>query len=188
MFVLNVFALSIIQMLTNNRIWKNRTVNIGVVSAEEALNYGFRQLIFFFHFFHPHASFMESTNILGVANLLSLRVVGKMLKFYFHYKENHVPFLKKELLFCLKKKKKKIIHFSAFSSPTSGVMLRGSGIKWDLRKSQSYDKYDEVDFDVPIGTNGDCYDRYENRSTRRKSPHLLNTRLQQPFTGVLLCS
>lgn len=48
MFVLNVFALSIIQMLTNNRIWKNRTVNIGVVSAEEALNYGFRQLLFFF--------------------------------------------------------------------------------------------------------------------------------------------
>lgn len=101
MFGLNVFAFSIIQMLTNNRIWKNRTVNIGVVSAEEALNYGFRQLIFF----HPHASFMESTNILGVANLLSLRVVGKMLKLYFHYKENHVPFLKKELLFCFKKHK-----------------------------------------------------------------------------------
>lgn len=42
-------------------------------------------------------------------------------------------------------------------------MLRGSGIKWDLRKSQSYDKYDEVDFDVPIGTNGDCYDRYASQ-------------------------
>lgn len=41
----------------------------------------------------------------------------------------------------------------------SGVMLRGSGIKWDLRKSQPYDKYDEVDFDVPIGSKGDCYDR-----------------------------
>lgn len=38
-------------------------------------------------------------------------------------------------------------------------MLRGSGIKWDLRKSQPYDKYDEVDFDIPIGSNGDCYDR-----------------------------
>merc|ERR1739838_1277295 len=71
------------EMLTNNRIWKNRTVDIGVVTAEEALNYGF-----------------------------------------------------------------------------SGVMLRGSGIKWDLRKSQPYDKYDEVGFDVPIGSNGDCYDRY----------------------------
>jgi NADH dehydrogenase (ubiquinone) Fe-S protein 2 len=42
----------------------------------------------------------------------------------------------------------------------SGVMLRGSGIKWDLRKSQPYDAYHLVDFDVPIGTNGDCYDRY----------------------------
>ncbi|TMS02166.1 NADH dehydrogenase [ubiquinone] iron-sulfur protein 2, mitochondrial [Larimichthys crocea] len=71
------------EMLTNNRIWKNRTVDIGVVTAEEALNYGF-----------------------------------------------------------------------------SGVMLRGSGIKWDLRKSQPYDKYDEVEFDVPIGIRGDCYDRY----------------------------
>uniref|UniRef100_A0A8C5FK13 NADH dehydrogenase [ubiquinone] iron-sulfur protein 2, mitochondrial n=1 Tax=Gadus morhua TaxID=8049 RepID=A0A8C5FK13_GADMO len=71
------------EMLTNNRIWKNRTVDIGVVTAEEALNYGF-----------------------------------------------------------------------------SGVMLRGSGIKWDLRKSQPYDKYDEVEFDVPIGSRGDCYDRY----------------------------
>uniref|UniRef100_A0A8C1KU32 NADH dehydrogenase [ubiquinone] iron-sulfur protein 2, mitochondrial n=1 Tax=Cyprinus carpio TaxID=7962 RepID=A0A8C1KU32_CYPCA len=71
------------QMLTNNRIWKNRTVGIGVIGAEDALNYGF-----------------------------------------------------------------------------SGVMLRGSGIKWDLRKSQPYDKYDEVDFDVAVGSNGDCYDRY----------------------------
>ena len=41
----------------------------------------------------------------------------------------------------------------------SGVMLRGSGIKWDLRKSQPYDAYDKVEFDVPIGKNGDCYDR-----------------------------
>lgn len=45
------------------------------------------------------------------------------------------------------------------SLSASGVMLRGSGIKWDLRKSQPYDKYDEVDFDIPIGSNGDCYDR-----------------------------
>lgn len=42
----------------------------------------------------------------------------------------------------------------------SGVMLRGSGIKWDLRKTQPYDAYDLLDFDIPIGTNGDCYDRY----------------------------
>ena len=41
----------------------------------------------------------------------------------------------------------------------SGVMLRGSGIKWDLRKVQPYDAYDKVDFEVPIGKKGDCYDR-----------------------------
>lgn len=70
-------------VLTPNRIWRQRTQDIGVITAEEALNYGF-----------------------------------------------------------------------------SGVMLRGSGIKWDIRQVQPYDAYGEVDFDVPIGVNGDCYDRY----------------------------
>ena len=42
----------------------------------------------------------------------------------------------------------------------SGVMLRGSGIEWDLRKSNPYDVYDQMEFDVPIGKHGDCYDRY----------------------------
>ena len=42
----------------------------------------------------------------------------------------------------------------------SGVMLRGSGVKWDLRKSQPYEIYNDLNFDIPIGTNGDCYDRY----------------------------
>ena len=42
----------------------------------------------------------------------------------------------------------------------SGVMLRGSGVPWDLRKSQPYDCYNEIDFKIPIGKNGDCYDRY----------------------------
>lgn len=69
-------------LLTNNRLWIQRTEDIGIVTAEEALNYGF-----------------------------------------------------------------------------SGVMLRGSGIKWDLRKTQPYDAYHLVEFDVPIGTKGDCYDR-----------------------------
>ncbi|MGL5734604.1 MAG: NADH-quinone oxidoreductase subunit D, partial [Beijerinckiaceae bacterium] len=42
----------------------------------------------------------------------------------------------------------------------SGVMVRGSGAAWDLRKSQPYECYEEMDFDIPIGKNGDCYDRY----------------------------
>lgn len=71
------------EMLTNNRIWKQRLVDIGIVSAKDALNLGF-----------------------------------------------------------------------------SGVMLRGSGISWDLRKTQPYEIYDQLDFDIPVGTNGDCYDRY----------------------------
>ncbi len=42
----------------------------------------------------------------------------------------------------------------------SGVMVRGSGAAWDLRKAQPYECYDEMDFDIPVGKNGDCYDRY----------------------------
>ncbi len=70
-------------LLTDNRIWKQRTVGIGVVSPERALALGF-----------------------------------------------------------------------------SGPMLRGSGIEWDLRKKQPYEVYDRLDFDIPVGVNGDCYDRY----------------------------
>jgi NADH-quinone oxidoreductase subunit D len=70
-------------LLTDNRIWKQRTVNIGVVSPERAMQLGF-----------------------------------------------------------------------------TGPMLRGSGVVWDLRKKQTYEVYDQVDFDIPVGVNGDCYDRY----------------------------
>ena len=42
----------------------------------------------------------------------------------------------------------------------SGVMLRGSGVAWDLRRNQPYEIYDELEFDIPLGKNGDCYDRY----------------------------
>lgn len=56
---------------------------------------------------------------------------------------------------------KRVFNCSKFRSylSFSGVMLRGSGIKWDLRKAQPYDAYDKVEFDVPIGINGDSYDR-----------------------------
>src|SRR5438876_12291944 len=42
----------------------------------------------------------------------------------------------------------------------SGVMVRGSGAVWDLRKAQPYECYSEFDFDIPVGKHGDCYDRY----------------------------
>ncbi|MGE0409328.1 MAG: NADH-quinone oxidoreductase subunit D [Amphiplicatus sp.] len=48
----------------------------------------------------------------------------------------------------------------AFAWGFSGVMVRGSGVPWDLRKSQPYETYADYDFDIPIGKNGDCYDRY----------------------------
>jgi NADH dehydrogenase (ubiquinone) Fe-S protein 2 len=91
------------EMLTNNRIWKQRLVNIGVVKAKDALTWGF-----------------------------------------------------------------------------SGVMLRGSGISWDLRKTQPYEIYNQLDFDIPIGTNGDCYDRYlirieEMRQSVKIILQILNT-------------
>ncbi|KXG48406.1 NAD(P)H-quinone oxidoreductase subunit D/H [Penicillium griseofulvum] len=48
----------------------------------------------------------------------------------------------------------------ALNMSFTGVMLRGSGVPYDIRKSQPYDAYDQVEFDVPVGVNGDCYDRY----------------------------
>jgi NADH-quinone oxidoreductase subunit D len=48
----------------------------------------------------------------------------------------------------------------AFARGFSGVMVRGAGAAWDLRKAQPYECYSELDFDIPVGKNGDCYDRY----------------------------
>ncbi len=56
----------------------------------------------------------------------------------------------------------------------TGAMLRGSGVEWDLRKKQPYEVYDQVDFDIPVGTNGDCYDRYLIRvEEMRQSNHII---------------
>ncbi|MEM7562528.1 MAG: NADH-quinone oxidoreductase subunit D, partial [Pseudomonadota bacterium] len=48
----------------------------------------------------------------------------------------------------------------AYQLGFTGPMLRGSGVEWDLRKKQPYEVYDKMDFDIPVGTQGDCYDRY----------------------------
>jgi NADH-quinone oxidoreductase subunit D len=56
----------------------------------------------------------------------------------------------------------------------SGVMVRGSGIAWDLRRNQPYECYDELEFDIPLGKNGDCYDRYLCRVTEiRQSARIM---------------
>lgn len=47
----------------------------------------------------------------------------------------------------------------------SGPMIRAAGIPWDLRKSQPYDVYDRMEFDIPVGTNSDCYDRFMRRTS-----------------------
>jgi NADH dehydrogenase (ubiquinone) Fe-S protein 2 len=71
------------ELLTENRIWKNRLLNVGIVSQKDAINYNF-----------------------------------------------------------------------------SGVLLRGTGIKWDLRKTETYEVYSKLKFSIPVGQNSDCYDRY----------------------------
>merc|ERR1719428_1824792 len=74
----------------------------------------------------------------------------------------------------------------ALSFGMSGVMLRGSGFKWDLRKVQPYDNYDKVEFDVPIGKNGDCYDRYLCRMEEmRQSLNLIDQCLNRMPQGEI---
>ncbi|MGY6709797.1 MAG: NADH-quinone oxidoreductase subunit D [Rhizobiaceae bacterium] len=75
----------------------------------------------------------------------------------------------------------------------SGVMVRGSGAAWDLRKSQPYECYDQMEFDIPIGKNGDCYDRYlirmeemrqSTRIIRQCVDRLLGTQKTGPVSAV----
>ena len=68
----------------------------------------------------------------------------------------------------------------------SGPMLRASGIAWDLRKSQPYEIYDELDFQIPIGKNGDCYDRYLVRMEEmRESIKIINQCIQKMPKGEI---
>ncbi|MBM3506339.1 MAG: NADH-quinone oxidoreductase subunit D [Alphaproteobacteria bacterium] len=97
-------------LLTENRIFKQRNVDIGVVSAKDALDWGF-----------------------------------------------------------------------------TGVMLRGSGVAWDLRKSQPYEVYDRMDFDVPVGKHGDCYDRYICRiEEMRQSVRIVQQCLREMPNGPVI--
>ena len=71
----------------------------------------------------------------------------------------------------------------------SGPVLRGSGVAWDLRKSQPYDVYDRMDFDVPVGTSGDCYDRFmvrveEVRQSARIMRQCLNEMPDGPVSST----
>jgi NADH-quinone oxidoreductase subunit D len=94
-------------LLTENRIFKQRTVDIGIASPEEAMDWGF-----------------------------------------------------------------------------SGPMLRASGVAWDLRKAEPYDVYDRMDFDIPVGKNGDCYDRYLVRlAEMRQSLRIMTQCLEQMPEG-----
>jgi len=97
------------EMLTGNRIWKERLVDIGIVSAKKSVDWGF-----------------------------------------------------------------------------SGVMLRGSGLPWDLRKSQPYEIYSELNFSIPVGSIGDCYDRYLIRvEEMRQSLSLIQQAMDKLETGPI---
>ena len=68
----------------------------------------------------------------------------------------------------------------------SGVMLRGSGVSWDLRKSQPYECYNNIEFKIPIGKNGDCYDRYLCRiEEMRESTHIIKQCLKLMPNGQI---
>jgi NADH-quinone oxidoreductase subunit D len=72
----------------------------------------------------------------------------------------------------------------AFARGFSGVMVRGSGAAWDLRKAQPYECYSELDFDIPVGKNGDCYDRYLIRMEEmRQSTSLMKQCIEKMEAG-----
>ena len=98
------------ELLTENRIFKQRTVDIGTVTAEEAMDWGF-----------------------------------------------------------------------------TGPMIRASGLAWDLRKSQPYEVYDQMDFDIPVGKTGDCYARYLVRMEEmRQSLRIMKQAIEKMLTGPVM--
>ena len=68
----------------------------------------------------------------------------------------------------------------------SGPMLRGSGVAWDLRRSQPYEIYDQLEFDIPVGTRGDCYDRFMVRCEEmRQSARIVKQCLREMPSGAV---
>jgi NADH-quinone oxidoreductase subunit D len=68
----------------------------------------------------------------------------------------------------------------------SGPMIRAAGIPWDIRRSQPYEVYDRMDFDIPVGTNGDCYDRFMVRVEEvRQSARIMRQCLKEMPTGPI---
>jgi NADH-quinone oxidoreductase subunit D len=72
----------------------------------------------------------------------------------------------------------------AIACSVCGPMLRGSGVAWDIRKADPYCVYDQLDFDIPVGTRGDCYDRFLVRMEElRQSVHILEQALDMLPSG-----
>lgn len=81
----------------------------------------------------------------------------------------------------------------AWARGFSGVMLRSTGVAWDLRKSQPYECYEEFDFDIPVGKNGDCYDRYllrmeEMRQSAKIMHQCIERLLSKEYQGEVMHS
>jgi NADH-quinone oxidoreductase subunit D len=72
----------------------------------------------------------------------------------------------------------------AFAWGFTGVMVRGSGAAWDLRRAQPYECYSDLEFDIPVGKNGDCYDRYLIRMQRIDQDH---EAVRRAFAGQAPC-
>lgn len=108
-----------------------------------------------------HASYIRPGGVsMEISDLLIIEIFNFMKPL--SYKINQIE----DLLTCNRIWKQRLVEIGivnykqALSYGFSGVLLRGSGICFDLRKNDSYEAYDEYEFEIPIGKNGDCYDRY----------------------------